>query len=82
MGNSPVTSNCLQVHRKVEAPMRYNGKTSAIDCRGYRWSLDVILSVMARVLTLTTGTWCNLVGEVWNSGGSDDDEKTWVAARV
>jgi hypothetical protein len=30
--------------------MRYNGKTSVIDCGGYRSNFDVILSPRVRVL--------------------------------
>jgi hypothetical protein len=35
---------------KVVASMRNNDKTSAIDCRGYILSFDVILSPMVRSL--------------------------------
>jgi hypothetical protein len=43
-------SDRLQVYQKSPNPMRNNGKTSVIDCGGYRSTFDVILSPTVRYL--------------------------------
>jgi hypothetical protein len=60
--------------------MRNNGKTSAIDCRGYRSSFDLILFPLVRFLAPHDCTWFIWVGGLQKSGGGDEGEPTTVVA--
>jgi hypothetical protein len=51
--------------------MRNNGKTSAIDCGGYRSSSTRFFFLWLGPWLLMTGTWFNLKGELRNRDGGD-----------
>jgi hypothetical protein len=52
--------------------MRNNNKTSAIDCRGYISTFDMILSPMFRFWLLKIGTGFNWAGGIQKRGGSEE----------
>jgi hypothetical protein len=46
--------------------MRNNGKTLVIDCGGYKLTFVMIHFPMVKFWLLTTDTWFNLKGGIWN----------------
>jgi hypothetical protein len=67
----------LKFAKKRRSSTRNNRKTSAIDCRGYISSFDVILFPKVWSLVSYDRSWFNLKGGLWNRGGSDDEQRRW-----
>jgi hypothetical protein len=57
---------------KITAPMRNNGKTSAIDDEGYKSTLNMIFLLELSFWLLTTSAAFNLEGGLRKRSGSDE----------
>jgi hypothetical protein len=75
------THRCCRIDfkyaRKVVSPTRINGKTSAIDCGGYRSTLTCFSLLWLGPWLLTASTGFNLKGGLSNRGGCGEGYQRW-----